>query len=230
MWLSDSSRGVCPGATAASEWENMAETFVDSIDHGLRHNLLYAMADADDPQLLSATLAFALHGRPAACPTATTSSLQHSCGSDFGGVFAAVARRKPDVALEFLRANWAEAGSVSRLNLVAEVNCCYNLDAHQPLFFLRPFLFLLHPPLLENGSDALPSVCCLPVHEFTIVQYRYVRQSCATTLQVDAIAAVASAVGVDGTAAVAKARANAAWRDTNGQEMCDWLRTEAAGL
>lgn len=100
----------------------MAETFVDSIDHGLRHNLIYAMADADDPQLLSATLAFALHGRPAACPTAITSSLQHSCGSDFGGVFAAVARRKPDVALEFLRANWAEAGSVSRLNLVAEVN------------------------------------------------------------------------------------------------------------
>ena len=100
----------------------MADTFARSLDHGLRHNLIYAMADAADPQLLSATLSFALHGQPAACPTRPTSVLQHSCGSDFGGVFAAIARREPDVALEFLRDNWAEAGSVSRLNLVAEVN------------------------------------------------------------------------------------------------------------
>jgi hypothetical protein len=144
------------------------------LDHGLRHNLIYAMADAEDPQLLSATLSFTLHGRPAACPTEPNSPLQHSCGSDFAGVFAAIARRRPEVALEFLRANWAEAGSISRLNLVAE--------------------------------------------------------SCASTLQADAIAAVARAVGVDGSAAVAAARVNAAWRDANAQVMCDWLRTEAAGL
>ena len=167
-------RGVCPGATAASEWENLAEAFVASLDHGLRHNLIYAMADAEDPQLLSATLSFTLHGRPAACPTEPNSPLQHSCGSDFAGVFAAIARRRPEVALEFLRENWAEAGSISRLNLVAE--------------------------------------------------------SCASTLQADAIAAVARAVGVDGSAAVAAARVNAAWRDANAQVMCDWLRTEAAGL
>lgn len=166
-------RGLCPGATAASEWENMAQTFTTSLDHGLRHDLIYAMADAEDSQLLSATLAFALHGRPAACPTAPTSPMQHSCGSDFGGVFTAIARRQPDVTRDFLRENWAEAGSLSRLGLVAA--------------------------------------------------------SSATMLQADAIAAVAAAVGVDGSAAVATARGNAEWRSANGQEICDWLRTQASG-
>ena len=73
--------------------------------------------------------------------------------------------------LQFLRENWAEAGSLSRLSLVAA--------------------------------------------------------SSATALQVDAIAAVAAAVGVDGSAAVATARANAAFFSANGQEICDWLRVQA---
>ena len=41
---------------------------------------------------------------------------------------------------------------------------------------------------------------------------------------------MAAAVGVDATAAVGTARANAAWRDANGEAMCDWLHLEATGV
>lgn len=127
------------------------------------------MAAADDPHLLSATLSFALHGRPAACPTATTSALQHSCGSDFGGVLAAIARRKPDVALEFLRANWAEAGSVSRLNLVAEVNYCQCPDANHALLHSSPLPTTL---IAARGVDLIH---CLRASAFLCMP----SQSCA---------------------------------------------------
>jgi hypothetical protein len=114
-------RDLCPGATAESEWESMADAFVGSDDHGKRHDLIYGMADAQSPQLLSATLSFALHSQPAACPTPRTTPRQNTCGSDFSGIFAAVARRQPNVARAFLRENWLEAGSPSRLQAVAMV-------------------------------------------------------------------------------------------------------------
>ena len=131
------------------------------------------------PALLNDLEAWAVTA-PAGC-TVTSGKVARALSSVRAGERTAYLQRaaelghaNPGVALEFLRANWAEAGSISRLNLVAE--------------------------------------------------------SCASMLQADAIAAVARAVGVDGSAAVAAARVNAAWRDANAQVMCDWLRTEAAGL